>query len=558
MSIAELLKQPTPAVLSEWVQQFRQQSLVEALGDISDFTNALVQLSDKVQVFNMIETVRPFFHALNPLLQSDPTVAEGRAYIQLLELEITVYEHILEKPSELPEPVLATAIHRSLTNKIQDQVTHYRYYLLIPERKWLRIHRLFYVALKHKVATSIIEDEIYFHQKKSIVNLYCYLLLLSCAHLSHFTSEEIVKTAKLLEQWCELVKISKTPASDSQNQIMVDIATGSAPHFTKMFSPAESTMPCYLQMDELMQVLVGMWMERSEQNQQPDDAWSQHDLTADMLEYLKAAWSGYLYEEALTKTHQEVEVCVGFEDVHFYLAGAKNLDDFLGEKVSLSVVYDDAEDKEFIEHGRMEDLWATFLAEPKGDPDFKKTPAEFNFQHHFKSLDEDIHTAQHPRYRVLMTEMGLHDCSLMWDAQQAPDLEPGQIIGLRSQMTDHWQVGEIDSKIQLNDKKIKTGVKIISTQAIPVGIDLPFGVEENYCEAILTPPEQAISTMTSFLSPPRDYKAGEYVSISQKNIEEKVQIVKTMKKNLYFERCACTFLIKKRIGGAYRDEVADT
>src|SRR4029078_180689 len=127
------------------------------------------------------------------------------------ELEIAAYEHLLEKPTELPQSILIATIHRSLVNKIEDQIAHYRYHFLIPERKWLRIHRLFYLAIKSKVVQIECEDKIYFpEQKLNILNLYCYLLLLSCARLNHFESSDIITISTLLKEWCTLVKISKT------------------------------------------------------------------------------------------------------------------------------------------------------------------------------------------------------------------------------------------------------------------------------------------------------------------------------------------------------------
>lgn len=561
--------------IQAWGKRLPTLGLTEAITNIDYFINNLkTHAPNKKEFLDVIELIRPFIHQLNPLLKNQHKENDARDYIKLLKREINAYEYLLETPAELTPTDLTTTIHRSLVNKIQDQVTHYRFYFLIPERKWLRIHRLFYIAMKNKIAQAETKDEVYFAgQKLNILNLYCYLLLLSCARLNHFESSDIVSISNLLKEWCTLVKISKTPIPDTKNQLMVDIATGSAPHFTKIFSPVEVAIPCYLQIDDLMQALVNLMIDETKReeeyisshviNENSPDAdiarkrepkhWP-NQLDVRKIEYLIATWNGYLYDESSSdKAETPVELCIGFEDIHFYLSGGKLLHDFLGDKSELSVMYDEEEDKHLIEQDRRSDLWTTFFSSKPEDIDFKKTPAEYNFQHHFKCTNLQQHNDTHPRWFATMTEVTPRSCSIIWEAEREPLLALGQLVALHNGPNAHWQLGEIDLKSKLDDGRIKTGVRIMSTQAIPVGIDLPLDSNENYCEAILTPPEDALNTSTSIISPRHDYKNGDYVSVAQKNIEEKIQITKLININDYYERCECAFLVKKRVSGSYRD-----
>lgn len=399
--------------------------------------------------------------------------------------------------------------------------------------------------------------------------------MLSCAGLNHFESDDILKISDLLAEWCCLVKISNSPSGSSKTQIMVDIATGSAPHFTKLFSPSQTTIPCYLQIDALLEKLVSLIVDKIKEEQiikinkmtlnplevdildkreiQTNSFLQKSGLNSKKIEFLIAAWSGYLYEEnKIDEIEIPIELCIGFKDIHFYLSGAKSLNDFLGTKSSLSIVFDTNEDKDLLEKNRLSDLWSNFFSGKVGDVDFKKTPAEYNFQHHFEAINLEEYNESHPRWYAKMTEVTQRSCSVTWEITGAPLLELGQLVALRKGPNDHWQLGEIDWKVRLDDSKIKTGIRIISTQAIPVGIDLPSSLNENYVEAILTPPEEMLGALTSFISPPHGYQKDDYVSVSQKDIEEKVKIYKLMRKNTYYERCECAFAVKKITSGAYK------
>jgi hypothetical protein len=155
MAMKKIVNTNNAEELKEWGQELLLLSLSDAVAEIGFLINTLKdQLTDKEAFLNAIEIVRPFIHQLNPIVKEQTNEDDARAYIELLELEIAAYEHVLETPEELPSHVLITALHRSLINKIQDQITHYRYYFLIPERKWLRIHRLFYIAIKKKLLNA--------------------------------------------------------------------------------------------------------------------------------------------------------------------------------------------------------------------------------------------------------------------------------------------------------------------------------------------------------------------------------------------------------------------
>ncbi|MCB1615348.1 MAG: hypothetical protein KDI30_04975, partial [Pseudomonadales bacterium] len=436
---------------------------------------------------------------------------------------------------------------------------HYEHYLPIPEKEWLLIHRLFFLSVQNKIAGFITADNIHFlGRKRSIANLYNLSLLLGCGRLNHLTPAQIRAAGKSLQDWCTLISISRQPSSTSDNQLVVDITSGSAPHFKKLFTSSANSVSCYLQVDKLIDTLDRLLPDEKSGDSKPAAAsfgLEESTLDKNLIVHLRSAWSEYIYREIREETEEPLMVCTGFYNVHYHLCGGKTLKDFIGEKVSLSILYEEDEDIATIEKQRSTDVWSAFTTIPDGDLVFGEIPAEFNFQHFFPFNAEQADNDAFPETRVVMTDRSTKGCCLQWPQNTTDNIEVGELIGLRKDNKHHLQIGEIAWKDLQEDGRFRTGIHILSSKAIPIAVDVPLsaGSNQNFAEAILLPAEEALGTQcTSFLSRPDYYKKGNYLSISQKGIEEKVHLSETVTDNAYFARFDCGFILKKPVIGIDR------
>jgi hypothetical protein len=547
------------AGLAGWANNLKRLPLDSVLTEAKvKINDILARYEDTERLLACAEAIRSGIHRNTITNEAGITTqAQVQAYLRLLELEKSLYERIIELASLHEHPNLALAIHRNIASLIHAQQIHYQHYLPIPDADWLKLHRLFHISLDLDITATATVDRVYYPVKPlTILNQYCMALLMGCGRLNHPTPAEILRLSHMLQAWCLLVNIDLKPFTDSEHQLVVDITSSSAPNFRKLLSPGEDSLCCYLRVDQLLAKLDSMLPKEQAKGSAifstpPSASFlaGQKDLSHDVLRHLKSAWSEYIYREERTPVDELIEVCCGFEAIFFYLCGEKQLKDFIGAKVSLSIVYHESEDKATIEKQRSGDVWSAFLSKPDGILVSGDIPAEFNFQRHFPGKGTPDASAPYPVHHIQMKDLSSRGCQLNWGKNSTVDPEVGSLIGIcKNNRQSHWQIGEIAWKVVTSGGETATGVRLLSTSAIPVALDVPLRLarNQNYAEAILAPPEQALGTSTvSLLTQPLGMRQGEYLTISQKGIEEKIHLNQTVKLMDTYEQHLCDFVVKK-------------
>ena len=542
------------ADITAWSNTLKKKPQEVAIRELQTLLQVLIgQQQNPKKMLEVIESIRPGIHQMKLATSSTLNESDALLYLQVLDYETKLYGLILRCDPPLEDELFALAMHRKLSGLIQRQLLHYQHYLPIPEKEWSRIHRVFYTAIKKKLGNFSTLDKIYYGGKNlSLLNLYSMSLLLGCARLNRLSPAEIIKVGKSLQDWCALVGISRQPLNNSDNQLVVDLTSGSAPSFKRLFAPGEKTISCYLQVDKLIEKLNKLLPAESAIEtaaaKSPAFAVESLPMTADIIKHLKLAWSEYIYREERIETDEAIQVCHGFASVFYHLVGSKTLKEFIGVKAALSIVYDSHEDRSAIERERSGDLWSAFLSNPDGELATGVIPPEFNFQHFFPDSKPGQPSAEYPCYRLRMTDTSSRGCCLQWTTKSEHPPEVGELIGLcRPDAPGHWLVGEIAWKDISDNGDITTGVKFLSTKAIPVAVDVPLrlGNSENYTSGLLLPPEEQLGTSAVvFMTPPLKLRSGEYVTVSQKGIEEKIHLGKKLKPNAFAETYECSFVIK--------------
>jgi len=544
-------------VITMWSNALKKKSMDTALQEVVTFVDILLGRQDSpTKLFEIIEAIRGGFHQINSGCEGIKDRAEAIQYLQILGVETRVYDQLMQRIDSTDIKLLSLILHQSMAALIHQHLIYYQHYLPIPEKDWLRINRLFYISIQKKISTFATADQIYFQGKNlSIQNLYSMSLLLSCGRLNQLSSKEISGICKSMPDWCTLVKLSRKPSSSSESQLIVDLSSGTAPNFKKLFSSSEKSFSCYLQVDSLIEKLDFLLSSDAKKvaitaskKTVPVSIIGSQLLKPDVIKHLKLAWTEYIYREKRIKTDEAILACWGFKNVFFYLAGGQTLKQFIGAKASLSVVYSPDTDIATVEKERRVDIWSSFLSVPAGNHVTGVIPTEFNFQHYFQNKSPQKNM-DHPVFTIKMTDSSSKGCRLEWTTPFNKSPEVGELVGLCKNISrGHWQVGEVAWKFQADSGEITTGIRLLSTMAIPVAVDVPLrlGNKENYASGILFPPEKQMGTrVVSLALSSLKLNAGEYVAISQKGIEENIYLNKPLKKNAFFESHECAFVIKQ-------------
>lgn len=544
------------ASLITWSNSVRKQPLEGARKDIQVMVGTLLgNLLPPNKLLEAFEAIRPGIHQTNPSRENITSIEHALLYLQILEQELNVYEQIMQLSDAVDHDTFCIAVHRSLAALVDRQTLYYEHYLPIPEKEWLRTHRLFYISIERKIGSFTTPDRVYFAGKTlSITNLYCMALLMGCGRMNNLTPREILRVNKSLQDWSPLVGVSRKPMSDSDNQLVVDITSSSAPNFKRLFTPEGNSISCYLQVDKLIERLDITIANEIKRENDPANKKSApvfgleiQTLDSNSLKYLKSAWSEYIYREARIETNEEVQACIGLDSAFFYLCGGQTLHDFTGIKMELSIVYDDHEDASTIHKQRSGDIWSAFTSVPEGNLVTGDIPEEFNFQHYFPPKNTDKPNHSNLACNARMTDTSSKGCRLQWIEKPAKSPEVGDIVALcHNPSQGHWQVGQIAWKQTLNGE-LSTGVRLLSTRAIPIAVDVPLrlGRTDNCAPGMLFPPEDQMGThAVTFLTTRLGLHAREYITISQKGIEEKIHLNRSLKSNNSFESYECAFVVK--------------
>lgn len=544
--------------ITEWTEDLQGQDIEQYIQQTAAFYTLLLQKVTDTQLLHQVAEAARAGLRQHPAMRKGPRDAqEALACLKLLGFENRLYEKIiLQQMADKQNAALPVVIHRNTSNIIHRQLIHYQHYLPIPESDWLWMHRMFYIASRNNAIRTSITDPIYFEGKNlTIHNLYCISLLLGCGRMNQLSPQDISSIATILQDWSPLVSITREPSTSGGNQLVVDISTGNAPSFSKLFTPNNKSIVCYLQIDKLIEKLDKL-LPRDDENlidpqatAAPAFATESKLLNAHTVRHLKSAWSEYIYRETRQPTNEMVYACKGFPSIFYYMSGKQTLKDFIGTKMALSIVYHDQEDRLQIEKARSTDVWSAFLSTPDGELVTDAIPADMNFQRQFNTISNGVGDKQYPSHAIRMLDKSQSGCRLRWPAAigDVPDI--GDLIGLRSTNSkDHWQIGEIAWKDLMPNGETVTGIKLRSTHAIPVAVDLPLRLAraENFAPGILLPPEQQLGkSSVVIMTEPLKLKEGEYITIAQRGLEEKIRLNRKIRGNTFAEYFECGFVVKK-------------
>lgn len=549
---------PNPYALQSWIRSIPTHEFGALSAVLPRVYDTIQQLNANAdQLLSYAELLRPTLQQLIKALgQTNIKQFESReaahtftqCYLKLLWVEADLYERIFKKAhAEKAETSLLVALHRCMSAQLCIHLAYYQFYLPMPAKEWLKLHKFFYLAIQRKQGGfSATDSSLFPGQRLTISNLYIIALLLGCARVNKLTPADINTTYELLKSWVGLVSISRTPSERGDNQLVVDIAAGAAPNFYKLFTATEKSAPCYLQIEPLLRRIDSI-LHSDSSNNFSAMAIEGAEKNRGLILHLKSAWSEYLHREERISTNESAFACIGLPAIHYYLCGNQTLSDFIGLKSALSVVYEDHDDISTIINYRNDDVWSPMMNAPDGEINFDNIPADYNFQRHFET-DFSQPSDEYPLFPVVLADESSHGYRVAWPIQNKElPLSVGELIALKTEDSKYLKIGVVMWMDYISSTVLHTGIKIISASAFPVGIDIPLkaATQKNLTEAILLPPEDEFNAHISLLVEPDLFNANDYSTISQKNIDQKIKLAELIKSGPSYHLYECGFIIKQ-------------
>jgi hypothetical protein len=545
-----LFEQDRVQPLMAWIDSASTEELPIAYNKLAaHIFHTCGQIDDIERMYFQIEKFDAIIHhAITMLIQLYMAQGEllskqnediANACKKLLKVQYRAYSIQLEyaRKNADKKQLLATSIHRIMIIQLYLHMISYIMYNAIADKEWLNLHRLYIIAEQNNLSNFSVKNKYSYIQKTiSISDLYTHALLMGCARLHTLNVSSILKALDFVFERAKLVCISRC-SNGKDNEIAVDIATGSAPNFRKFHIETSQSDFRYLYLNKLLESMKNIVVS--------NNVFNRCNLTEELKTHLVRAWGKHYTREKRVTVDKNIELTIGFSNLHYYLCGGKELKGFLGEQAELSIVYEEDELISVIEQQRSSDIWSPSISGPAGELIHVELPETLAFQRYFE-LNENININTHPKMSVRMIDQSLHGCCLELPKETIQHLTINDLVGFRDpQMNSHWQVGEITWFKIINDKVIQMGVRILGTESIPLAIDIPLhhGVHKNYTKGILLPFENTLKLCTGILTEETIFEEGECLKVAQKGLGKDMKLTSRIHQKERYTHFYCGFYV---------------
>lgn len=438
--------------------------------------------------FKMLELLRPStYHILNVLgrsyLQHTSTSIQHQVQIadlaQALQYELAmgfklVLVSTLHNRSKLPKntfnQLLSQSIHRSITEMGQTILRSCQLYTPTPEDIWKELYLLFRYAQKFGLLKLSVQDsEKYFKVKTTIEDAFKQILLLACTKPNQLKPSELDQMYKSLELWTSLVKLA--PGEHAATLFILDINKNDPPIYRQYLKSPINKQHLGVYTEKLVISLHKNMTPVSSQQQIELPIVIPDNLSASLLKHLIVAWrkpSPRSHDR--TPSKGEASICLGFNSIHFYLAGKTELNILLG------------------------------------DQDRSSTPSSS------KTTKAIKHSINHAN--LINSSSGGY-CLKSFDQDELA-LEAGQLIGIQEEK-EKWKVGVIRWIKNSDDHfECQMGVQSLATQAIACGIKAikKVGTEESFTHSFFLPELAALAIKANIITPPNTFHEGLKVEVN--------------------------------------------
>ncbi len=407
--------------------------------------------------------------------------------------------------SDKPDlPLLANAIHRSITGLGLILLRGYQLYTHIPALIWLQINNLYGAARNAGLNNHTVIDPLLNHSRGcTIEHAYSRTLLLACSNPNQIQQSDISQLYNALEVWAPLCAMR--PAQDSDQLFMVNIKNDSGPMYLKRY-PNSIDENC-LALDTHNLILQ---FDKRRSGEKLDNPNFDRQLSKTLLSHAESALrSEKRRRDERQPSTGEFEICVGLSGIHEQLSGGLSFKAFLaegGKKVLKS------DNNAFMakplssEH----DPWASVYETGSGS----KTGAS-----------SASNSSQVPLYKVMAQDRSPGGYCVRWKDEIPLQVKAGELLALRQPGRRSWQLAVIRWVTQQRGSTL-LGLQLMASNAIPIAISMTHktGGESDYMRGLKLPEQTLPKQSESLITPSMPFTEKAKVRILKSGETEKAQL----------------------------------
>lgn len=522
---------PEPESVSEWIGRLPMANVPEAAGQIRQATFEIARLdTDPATRMALLEGIRPTVLYLTARLDKAANSAGSSAdaitrLAQRLQTNIcSGYKAVVLAAcdaggsSEEERKIASLAIHRALSDLSRTLLRTLQYYVAPADKLWLNLHQLYLLAENLGIADDVHADTGNTGSPLlSIADVYLRSVLLALARPYQLRHRELADAFTALAGWVGRVTLDQ---DSSETLYAVDLASDKGPGISASFEERSSSRGIDLE------ALVDDLESRLDEGA----ATGSEGLEPNLISHLCGAW-GEMTSRAFNRADasESIRVCVGLKSAHYHFSDKVHFDNTLKQDGQDRSRQKNpfGENVHFLPNaGEAQDVWdnafdvgAKIPRNPKYEDD---TLTLYPNERARKPAPEQDEYAEFDTTAADMSPSGYR---LRWLQPFPPNLQTGELIGLRDESDPRWCLA-VARWIRQSEEGPFMGVELLAPQARPIAIRLvqSKGTQMEFQRAFLLPELKPLGRPASLITPAAPFKGGQKIQLRENGKQNTAQL----------------------------------
>jgi hypothetical protein len=435
-----------------------------------------------------------------------------------------VIQHMLAQGNLKQKAPLARAVHRAIHELMPAILRSYQLYIQTPPGIWQEIHQLYQIASAFNLQNEVLHDPVE-DTHLSIQQVYLKTLLLGACQPNQLLQRELSDVFDCLGQWATYLEIDEV--ADEKSVLVINPEVDSSPQYRYLIK--KSNLSDYLGINVLPLVRIlhndHKVLSAAERTAKPKVVPERFNLG--LLEHLIQSWGGMKQRSfSRTPASGQVDIAVGLTATHYHIAGQVGFYSLLfgssthSDNPFIGAVGNRFSSSDTQSIRAQQDVWeesfdANGHAKMAGDDSIEFT----------KESEE----AQ-PSFMGQLVNVSPRGYCIQWVDAPAPNLKTGEVIAIKEDQLQHWNLGVVRWIRQGKEFGTQMGVELLAPNSQPCGIRQlhKTGAHGDYLRALYIPEIKAIGQDASVLTPRMPFNVGNKVTINLDGREEKYQLTKRL------------------------------
>lgn len=528
---------PTARQLKAWVDSLPMANIGETSRQlyhaIIEFNQLQISDSSRLELMDMVRGPIHFVcNQLNSRYLNQGVVLDDQQrkvanLAQALQTHLAigykiVIQHMLAQGTLKQKAPLAKAVHRAMHELMPAVLRSYQLYIQTPSGIWQEIHQLYQIASAFNLQNDVQKDPVE-NTSMSIQGAYLKILLLGACQPNQLLQRELSDVFASLGNWASQLEIDEV--ADEKSVLVINPEVDSPPQYRYLVK--KSNLSDYLGVNVLPLVRllhadhkILATAERSAKPSLVPDTFS-----LGLLEHLIQSWGGMKQRSfSRTPASGQVSIAVGLTATHYHVAGEVGFYSLLyGSSAHSDNPFMGAVGNRFSANDTQsvrsqQDVWeGSFDANGHA-----KMTAEDSFEFNKEKEEE------HPRFTGQLVNVSPRGYCIQWVDTTAPNLKTGEVISIKEDQLQHWNLGVVRWIRQGKEFGTQMGVELLAPNSRPCGIRQlhKTGTHGDYLRGLYIPEIKAIGQDASVLTPRMPFNIGNKVTINLDGQEEKYQLTK--------------------------------